>query len=206
VSRLAMLALVAVPALALVGAACKDEPSLPPSEGPATSAASAEEHPRLGTAPPPRVIDHIEAEGPATLDTLDVGPVKWPVPGADAFDTEGREVTPAESTISSSDFEDSGKCRFVELRGWLRITCGLMLPSVAVLGGSTDGLYLDATFSDVTITMPLAPGDRRALLIQRGGRGYGEIGLTPAAVLSETWVGTQGPHVVMSAPFFVQTF
>jgi hypothetical protein len=47
---------------------------------------------------------------------------------------------------------------------------------------------------------------RGNLSTAEGAGGYGESGLSRAAVISETWVGTAGPHVAISSPTFAQRF
>jgi hypothetical protein len=208
-------AVLACASAAVLLAACRAEPAPEPAPPLTREAASAEEltasspreedawaraNPSYLAPTPPRL------EGPP-LDSLDVGRVAYPVPSDDDFVAHGEEVTLARNSTVGDDFGSArSTCELLVLRGWLRISCGSFLPSVSVLGGSTDGLYLATDEGTATITMALVPGDRRVLQLARGGGGYGESGLNRAAVISETWVGTTAPHVVISEPTFAQTF
>ena len=199
--------------LAVLSAGCKPDPEPePPAPRPAASAeevtaaspradaAGAREIPRYAAPTPPG-----DLHGPI-LDTVGVGRVVYPVPSAADFTEHADIVTIARNSVSGGDFSDAQPCALELLRGWLRVTCATYLPSVSLLGGSNDGLYLAADEGTATIIMALVPGDRRVLQIARGGGSYGSSELTGGAVLSETWVGTTAPHVVISPPGFVQTF
>jgi hypothetical protein len=120
---------------------------------------------------------------------------RWPPPDDDQFEsgTQWQRVEP-------SSAED---CELRELRGWLRVRCTLERPSVELLGGSSDGLFLRVEGSPValtaTATMPLLPGDRRVLQFNAVSSAYG--GSTPlVTVFSECWVGTAGPHLALAKP------
>jgi hypothetical protein len=195
--------------LAVLLAGCRDEPAPEPkllheppgahevpAFSPRTAASWARDNARE-QAPAP--------QGPR-LESVDVGNVLYPVPSPDDFDTFGLAVTVAHDSATGDDFSGDAACTLFLLHGWLRVTCAMFAPSISVLGGSLDGLYLAADEGMATITMALIPGDRRVLQLARGGGGYGSSELTRGAVLSETWVGTTGPHVVITSPVFVQTF
>jgi hypothetical protein len=146
-----------------------------------------------------RALDTAPArpQGPP-LESLDVARAQGPRPTAAEFEGDGRPVLPA---------TDAGNfCNYRELRGWLRVTCSTGHAGVFLLGGSSEGVALDAT-DDVAIVMPLARGDARIFQIAVAWQDYGgSAGLSGRFVLSETWVGTTGPHVVATLPLGGQRF
>jgi hypothetical protein len=195
-------------ALTWVLAGCREEPEPePPAPRPAADAVEV-------TAASPYATDSSAPEQAREtaprplaplLDSLDVGRVVYPVPSAEAFVHDGLEVRVAHDSVAGINFSSS-YCGLVVLRGWLRVTCSMYLPSVLLLGGSTDGLSIETDQGSATITMPLVPGDRRVLQLAHGAGDYGASELTRGAVLSETWVGTNAPHVVVTEPVWVTTF
>jgi hypothetical protein len=150
----------------------------------------------------PVVVDAGSSEpAVSALESMPFVRSKWPPPSADEFDA-APEVTLARNQVLQGDFGDSGSCTASAARGWLRIVCKMFEPSVSVLGGSTNGVLLETTSADATITLPLAPGDRRILQVSRVGQGYESGGLVTAGILSESWIGTDGPHVVFLQQLF----
>ena len=141
-----------------------------------------------------RATDH--GPDPSTwplLQTLDVGHATGARPSAADFERDRRPVRPAADVVSS--------CSYYELRGWLQIVCSTDHDSVFLLGGSADGVALDAS-EGVVIVLPLARGDTRVFQIATAAEGYeGPVGLVQSFVLSESWVGTTGPHVAATYPF-----
>ena len=123
---------------------------------------------------------------------------RWPRPrDEDLASAPG--VTLAYNEAPSDDSgEAQARCAARALRGWLRVTCERFEASVSLLGGSAEGLVIDADMSTVTITLPLVPGDRRVLQIARLGFEYGQTtGLHADSILSEIRIGTEGPHVTI---------
>ena len=167
-----------------------DEPILPSPH--------ASVYPAMPSSPPAEVAE--AADVPA-LESLDVGRVRWPMPRDQDFET-AREVGLAHQELNDGDSSNEPpSCVARELRGWLRLTCTRPRPSVSVLGGSTNGLVIAADEQQLTVTMPLAPGDCRVLQLARIGSAYWEgDGLIADGVLSETWIGTTGPHVTIHEP------
>jgi hypothetical protein len=150
------------------------------------------------------------AAGPAltpdapALDSLHLVRPESPPPGDREFET-AREVSLAGNTLAAANIEDSNdRCIARERRGWLRVVCPAFGPSVSVLGGSAAGVAVKLETNQATVTMPLAPGDVRVLQLARIGSAYwdGE-GLVAVGVLSESWVGTAGPHVAVYRPVSV---
>jgi hypothetical protein len=141
-----------------------------------------------------------EPAGAGTLESMPFARAKWPPPSAADFDS-APETTLARNDLMLGDFGDFGTCAARATRGWLRVVCKLFEPSLSVLGGSTNGVFLDATAADATMTMPLAPGDRRVLQISTVGQGYESGGLIAVGILSESWIGTEAPHVVITHSF-----
>jgi hypothetical protein len=138
-----------------------------------------------------------------SLEDLDVGRVRWPMPRDEDFET-ARQVTLAHLQLNEggdSSGDEAPSCVARELSGWLRLTCRRQKPSVSVLGGSTNGVTITAGEQQLTVTMPLAPGDSRVFQLARLGSAYWEgEGLIADGILSETWVGTSGPHVTIHGP------
>jgi hypothetical protein len=142
------------------------------------------------------------------LESLRITPAKEPPPTDAEFATARRVSLAYNALALGYNGDDDPHCDARELRGWLRLTCPRSDASVSVLGGSTTGIRVDFAIQEVTITLPLAPGDRRVLQLAHLGRGYDDEleGLVAGGILSEIWLGTRGPHVAMLAPTSVPVF
>ncbi|HEY8087548.1 MAG TPA: hypothetical protein VIF09_06885 [Polyangiaceae bacterium] len=135
------------------------------------------------------------------LESLPIARPDSPPPGDREFET-AREVSLAGNKLAAANIEDTNdRCTARERRGWLRVVCPAFGPSVSVLGGSVAGVAVKLETNQATITMPLARGDVRVLQLARIGSAYWDgKGLVAVGILSESWVGTVGPHVAIYRP------
>src|SRR5579883_1262993 len=131
------------------------------------------------------------------LESMPFARPRWPPPTPAEFEA-APVVLLARVDLAAGDFGDSSGCSARTTRGWLRVDCKLFEPSVQVLGGSADGVLFETTEHDAVVTMALSPGDRRVLQLSSVGQGYEGGGLIVAGILSESWVGTEGPHVTIA--------